>query len=114
MDWSNNEEERWTKFLEKELVKEDYCPHCKEHSRLLKVFDCSDRWWRCLSCNEVVYLVSLPISGGKVERYWRDHPPAKDIRAYLEVVEKAEEEEAAREEERKARVENAVNAIKEV
>ena len=97
-------EEQVRKYMEKEILKEDYCPHCKEHSRMVKVFDCSDRWWRCFSCMGLSYNVSLPIQSGKVERYYRDNPPAKDIKAYLKEVEKAEAEEAERKKARKVKI----------
>jgi len=99
-------EEQAREYLEKELIKEDYCPHCREHSRMVKVFDCSDRWWRCFGCMGLSYSMSLPIQSSKVERYYRDHPSAADLKAYLKVVEAQEKKEEEQKKARKAQLDS--------
>ena len=73
------------KIIDEYLVSEEYCPHCNNHTRLLKVFDCSDRHWRCLTCLGLVYKISLPIK--EITREYGAHPTAAELREYADIIE---------------------------
>jgi hypothetical protein len=104
-------EEQAQEYLEKEILKEDYCPHCGQHSRLIKVFECSERWWRCLSCMGLINIASIPVKSSAVPRWTHENPRSEDVEAYLKMVKKEEKEE----EERKKRIENGgVLSAKEI
>lgn len=84
-------------LLRKEFVVEEYCPHCNNHCRLIKVFECSGNHWRCLACLGLIYKASIPIK--EIRRWSEAHPSQEELRAYADKVEeqrKKEEEEAKR------------------
>jgi DNA-directed RNA polymerase beta' subunit len=103
---NEEQKEELRKYLEKEVVKEDYCPHCGEESRLIKVFDCTDRYYRCLSCLGLVWIGAIPIKGkpqsqgSAVIRWYEKNPSPEDLRAYADAVEKENKEKEKKNERR--------------
>lgn len=80
-------EEKLRNFVEKEYIVEDYCPHCNDHSRLVKLFDCTDRYYRCLSCMKLIWKGSIPLPNNEVARWHEDNPKPQALRDFADKIE---------------------------
>jgi glutaredoxin len=87
-------------YTAKNIGKEDYCPHCEQESRLLKVFDCSERWWRCISCMGLIYAVAIPVNLTQVPRESRSG--GVESKWFFEYAEKLKAKENKDEEKKKS------------
>jgi hypothetical protein len=97
-DFEYKVENKIEEYFRENIFKEDYCPHCDKHSRMIKVFDCTDRWFRCLSCFGIVYNVNMPIFLDKVPRY-SESLTSKEVQKYADFLKAREDKEIAEDEE---------------
>jgi transposase-like protein len=82
------------KLVSKEYITEMYCPHCNNHARMVKLYDCSEHIYRCLACLGLVYTGQIPISG--IPDWQEDGVKPADLRAYADKLEKEEQERESR------------------
>ena len=91
-------------FIEKEYILEDYCPHCNEESRMVKVFDCSDRYYRCLACLKLIWRGAIPLSVDEVPRWWNENPKPESLRKFADLVEQRDKEDEENKNQRRIRI----------